>query len=203
MEDFWHPHNSIAHLAKRLWVQGFLAGVGVVLVISFIWLSVRGVHAPPSPNDIPGTFPHAPPTQPSQNSPISTVPPPIETPQQLSGLAAVLKTQMEKVLERVKEANQKKDLDQLLTLYSLNFPELSRKAQHFSRTWVTCNYPKMEFLINEVKPLPDGRVFARVTWDIRVEDVQTKNSKELTKTYLVWFVRESGEWRIQALKKAG
>jgi hypothetical protein len=202
MEDFWHPHNSIAHLAKRLWVHGFLAGLGVVLVVALIWVLVRVVLSPLFPQCTAGTFSSSP-TQPSQNSQISTVPPVTRTSQQLSGPVAVLKTQLGKVLERLKEANQKKDLSQLLTLYSPAFPELPEKAQQIARSWVTCNYPKMEFLLQEVKPLPDGRVFARITWDIQVEDLQTKNSRDVTRTYLVWFVNESGGWRIQALKKAG
>ncbi len=199
MEDFWHPPTSIAHLAKRVWLQGFLAGLAVVLVITMVWVLVRGIQAPPPPQDS-GTTPPLSPTD--QAPPTSTVTPKAVTSAPSLNTPAALKTQVEEVLARIKEANQNKNLAQLLALYSTTFPELPEKAQKIARSWQTCNYPKMGFLLEELKPLPDARVFARVTWDIQVEDLQTKNLKEITRTYLVWFVNESGAWRIQALKKA-
>jgi hypothetical protein len=199
MEDFWHPHTSIAHLAKRVWLQGFLAGLGVVVAISMVWVLVRGIPAPSTPQDSAATvFP----PQAEQASKISAVPPITETSFPPSDTATVLKTHVEEVLARVKQANQNKNLAQLLILYSPTFPELSQKTQKIARSWETYNYPKMEFLIEELKPLTDSRVFARVTWDIQMEDLQTKNFKEVTRTYLVWFIKESGDWRIQSLKKA-
>jgi hypothetical protein len=201
MEDFWHPHTSVASLAKRVWVHGFLAGLGVVAAAFLVWVMVRGIHAPPGSQDSTVTVSLSE-TQPNETSEIATVPPVTGITSPVSDQAALLKTQVAQILDGVKEANQAKNLAQLLGLYSSTFPELPQKAQKISRSWETCTYPKMGFVIDEIKPLPDSRVFARVTWNIQVEDLQTKNLREVTRTYSVWFVNESGAWRIQALKKA-
>jgi hypothetical protein len=199
MEDYWHPHNSIAHLAKRVWLQGFLAGLGLVLVISMVWVLVRAIQGPPTSQDSAATISLS---QTDQAPQISPVPPKTVTSSPPSDPAVVLRTQVEEVLARIKKANQEKNLAQLSTLYSPTFPELAKKTHKIAQSWETCSYPKMEFRLNEVKPLADNRVFARVTWDIQMEDLQTKHLRDITRTYLVWFVNESGEWRIQSLKKA-
>jgi hypothetical protein len=200
MEDYWHPSTSSAHLAKRVWVHGFIVGLGVVAAIFLVWVLVRSIHVPLGPQDSAATISLS---QTHQDSQIGTVPRVTGTSSPLANTTAVLETQVEKVLARIKEANQKKDLSQLLTLYSPTFPELRMKVQEISRSWVTCNYPKMDFLVQEVKLLSDARVFARVIWHIQVEDLQTKKLRKVSRIYLVWFTNESGEWRIQALKKAG
>jgi ketosteroid isomerase-like protein len=201
MEDSWHPNTSITHLAKRFWINGFLAGLGVVAVIFMVWMLVR--EFPPRSTSGGATAIIASPSQtrqtappdPNSSKPAASAPCPVT--------AAVLKTQLEEVLGHIKAANQRKDLDQLLTFYSPTFPDLPGRAQIIAQSWQTCDFPKMEFQIEEVKPLADDRAFARVNWDIRVEDTRTKKQKKVTRAYLVWFVNESGEWRIQALKKAG
>ncbi len=202
MEDFWHPHTSTAHLVKRLWVHGFLVGLGSVAVILLVWVLIRGIHGPPSPRDSAATISFSQ-TRPHQAPKIGAVPTVTSTSSPISNPTVILRTQVEQVLERVRAANQNKDLSQLLTLYSPTFSELPKKTQEIARAWVTCNYPKMEFLIKEVKLLPDARVFAQVIWHIQVEDRKTKNLREVTRDYLLWLIKESGEWRIQALQKAG
>jgi hypothetical protein len=66
MEDFWHPHTSVASLAKRVWVHGFLAGLGVVAAAFLVWVMVRGIHAPPALKipRLPFPFPRLSPTRP-------------------------------------------------------------------------------------------------------------------------------------------
>ncbi len=136
MEDLWHPHTSIAHLAKRLWVQGFLAGLGCVLLIVIVWALVRRIDTPPTPQESAATIslPQA-----GQASQTNTVPPITGTSLPSSDTAAVLKTQVAEVLTQVKEADQKKNLGQLLALYSSTFPDLQKKAEKITRSWEKCN----------------------------------------------------------------
>jgi hypothetical protein len=199
MEDSWHPSTSITYLAKRIWVNGFLAGLGVVLVMVMGWVLVWGVHPRANSQNAADTALPAL-TQAIQNTRPGIVPPPMSA-STCDASPMDLKIQLEAVLGHIKEANQKKDLDRLLTFYSPTFPELSKRIRVIAHSWQSCNFPKMGFSIEEVKPLSDARVFVRVRWDIQVEDARTKNLKKMTKSYLVWFVNESGEWRIQALKK--
>ncbi len=202
MEDYLHSHSPMGHLAKHIWMRGFLFGLVVVSAIFLVWVLVWGIHAPPTSQGSP--VKNAPlPTQPGQSSRVSAIPPVKATSPPLTPATVVLKTQLEKVLAGVKEANQKKNLNQLMTFYSRSSPELRKRAQQNFRSWGGSKFSKLDFRVEEVKPLPDARVFARVVWNIQVGDPRTKKIKGITRTYLVWFVNEFGEWRIQAIKKAG
>ena len=114
---------------------------------------------------------------------------------------SALQGQMEQVLSGIKEANQKKDLSQLLSYYSPNFPQLPQRAQSISKDWKVYDYPKMEFEIKEVRLLADNTSVVKVTWNVEVQNISTKKIKNVSKTYLTRFVKESGQWRIKALDK--
>ena len=92
---------------------------------------------------------------------------------------AQLKSQLTQVLAGVKEANQKKDLPQLLRHYSPNFPKLRQRVQHISKAWKIYDYPKMDFEITEVNLLADQTAVARVTWDVEAHNISTRKNKTL------------------------
>ncbi len=114
---------------------------------------------------------------------------------------AGLQKQLEQVLAGIKEANQKKDLSQLLSYYSPNFPQLPQRAQSISKDWKVYNYPRMEFQIKDLRLINDHTAEVRVTWNVEVQNISTRKMRNLTKTYQTRFVKESGQWRIKALDK--
>ncbi len=113
--------------------------------------------------------------------------------------STVLRAQLEQVLSGIKEAHQKKDLSQLLSHYSPNFPQLPQRAQSISKDWKVYDYPKMEFEIKMVRLLPDNSAEVKVTWNVEAQNISTKKIKNVSKSYLTKFVKESGQWRIKAL----
>jgi hypothetical protein len=60
----------------------------------------------------------------------------------------------------------------------------------------------MEFQIKEVRLLADNVALARVTWNVEAKNINTQKSKNFSRTYLIRFVRESGQWRIKSLENA-
>ena len=60
----------------------------------------------------------------------------------------------------------------------------------------------MEFKIQEVKFIAESSVVAWVTWDVSVKDLATRRTKDISKTYQVSLIKESGQWRITGLKNA-
>ncbi len=100
----------------------------------------------------------------------------------------------------MREANQKKDLSRLLSYYSSNFPGLTQRTQSISKVWKIYDYPKIEFEITDIKPLDDNAVMARVTWAAEAKNISTQKSKNITKTYMIRFVKDSGQWRILSLE---
>ena len=199
------PDTSISAmqaLLKRLWIHGFLAGVGVLFAILLICYFIWG-------------WPFATPEGPDETQPASTkalvapVTPPapaLETPPSASGAVgapASLEAELSGVLAKLEEAHRKKDLQQLLSLYSPSFLGLPQKAQEISRSWAAYDYLSLNFKLTEIKtPTPESAT-ARVTWKIKTRQRQSQKIKDTTKVYLVSFTFESGQWRIQDLEKVG
>jgi hypothetical protein len=177
-------------------VQVVMWGIAIVLTGLLIWFfsgkmvqvskPVKSKEAPPvtalSGQSVPGGLEVAP-------------PPPAMS-------ISTLQDQLEQVLIGIREANQKKDLAKMLSYYSPNFPRLTNRAQSISKTWKIYNYPNMEFDIQEVKPINDNKAVARVNWKVESQNISTKKSKIVSKTYMIKFVKESGNWRIEALDDA-
>ena len=107
---------------------------------------------------------------------------------------------MAQVLAGIREANQKKDLPLLLSHYSPNFPQLQQRVQYISKTWKIYDYPKMDFKITEVKLLTKQTAQARVTWNVKAQNITTHQNKTILKTYVIRFSRESSQWRVKSLQ---
>ena len=182
---------------KRLrgFLYGFLLGLGVLIGLSIWSVMMRTSTSPTSgKKDDQAQQMQASPDQ-SAAAGLRVVP------KASTGSKSDLPSQMDQVLAGIKEANQKKDLSQLLSYYSPNFPQLPQRAQSISKDWKVYDYPKMEFEINEVRLLADKTAVVKVTWKVEVQNISTKKIKNVSKTYLTRFVKESGQWRIKALDK--
>ena len=177
--DSAHP-PLMAHV-KRLWLHGFLAGLAVVLTILALWYFIWDWHqgAPPEGQE-------------EAKLGISQTP---ATP------PAPLKAELEAVLARLAEANRKKDLPQLLSLYDPTYPDLQQKAEEISRTWKTYDYRSLRFRIEEIRSQSPGNASAKVIWEVETRNRFTHELKGVTKTYVVRFGNDSGQWRIRSLEK--
>ena len=184
---------------KRISVYGFVLGAVVVLLGLVAWFFMKGT--PSSPPPLTGgkaaevQVPHRQ-TQSGKDLP---VPPPVagEVPGESS---APLESQLALVLAGIREANQKKDLSQLLSHYSPNFPQLQQRVQQISKAWKIYNYPKMDFKITEIKLLASKTAQARVTWNVETQNITTLKNNAVVKTYVIRFGKESSQWRIISLQ---
>jgi hypothetical protein len=200
MTDHWQS-SPVQRRWKHIWIHGFVIGVGVVLIGFVVWFLITGA---PSPSTVQKdeTAPHSQaPLAPAPPGEVPPAGPPVAAPVP-EDPAAYLKSQLTQVLAGIKEANQKKDLPQLLRYYSPNFPKLRQRAQQISEAWKIYDYPKMDFALGEVNLLADQTAVARVTWDVEAHQISTGKNKNFSKTYVIKFARVSGQWRIKALKKA-
>ena len=180
---------------KNFWTRGFVLVLGLALVGFLVWFFVRET---PSPL----TFIEGETVPPAQVLSEPSAPADRQVPSVSGEATALLKNQLEQVIAEIRDANQKKDLSQLLSHYSANFPQLTQRAQSISKNWKIYDYPKMGFEIKEIKRLADDAALARVTWDVEAINMNTLKSKNISKTYWIRFVRESGQWRINALDNA-
>ena len=180
---------------KHFWIRGLVLVLGLALLGFLVWFFVRETPSPPTSNQ-GEKVPQA------QVLPEPSAPADRQVPSVSAEANALLKNQLEQVIAEIKDANQKKDLSQLLSHYSANFPQLTQRAQSISKNWKIYDYPKMGFEIKEIKRLADNTALARVTWDVEAVNISTLKSKNISKTYWIRFVRESDQWRINALDNA-
>jgi hypothetical protein len=175
---------------------GVLAGAGLVLIGSLIWLSFRETPGPPASEIGEAVGPV--PTEAGPGAPES---PRVVGAAPLADPTSELKRQLEGVISGIRDANQKKDLSQLLSHYSSNSPQLTQRAQNISKSWKVYDYPKMEFEMDDIKLLAANAATARVTWEVEARNISTAKSKHLSETYLIRFIKESDHWRVQTLEK--
>ena len=184
---------------KRISIYGFVLGAGVVVIGLVAWFFMKGT--PSSPPSLMGgkdaavQVPHreTPPDKSLPAAPPTAVEVPAES-------LTPLESQLAQVLTGIKEANQKKDLSQLLSHYSPNFPQLQPRVQYISKTWKIYNYPKMDFTITEVRLLANKTAQARVTWRVEAQNISTLKNKTIVKIYLTRFGKEADQWRIISLE---
>lgn len=180
---------------KPVWMGGFVLGLVVVCGALLIWIFSRGEFPATTSEKRAGTPP--PQAQPSPSPPAA---PPVAATVQAKS-APALQQQLEQVLAGIREANQKKDLSQLLSHYSPNFPQLTQRARSISKTWKVYNYPKMDFDIKGIRLLAPGTATAQVTWRVEAQNISTAKLQTISKSYLIKFVKESNQWRIISLDK--
>jgi hypothetical protein len=205
MSDNWKSSLG-QHMWKHIWIHGFVIGVGCVLIGFVVWFLITDTpSSPTSHSGEPAAQVQVPQVQaPPVQAPPGAGPPagsPV-VPQAPVDSPAALKSQLAQVLAGIGQANQKKDLPQLLSYYSPSFPGLHQRTQQISQNWKIYDYPKMDFAMTEVRLLADQTAVARVTWKVEARNITTLKNKPISKTYLIRFARESGQWRIKALDKA-
>lgn len=177
-------------------ISSFVLGTVMVLIGLATWFFLQGTSS--SPPAFTGgkaaevQVPH------SQTQPAKELPAPSPTAPEVPA-GSTLERQLDQVLEGIREANQKKDLSQLLSHYSPNFPQLQPRVQQISKAWKIYDYPKMDFKITEIKLLADKMAQARVTWNVETQHITTRKNKTIVKTYLIKFIKESTQWRIISL----
>jgi hypothetical protein len=184
---------------KRISVYGGVLGTLVVLIGLATWFFMTG--SPSSPPSLKGGKPAEVQVPPGEPQPGKDLPVPSATAAKVpADSTAALESQLAQVLAGIREANQQKDLSQLLSHYSPNFPQLQQRVQQISKAWKIYDYPKMDFKITEIKLLANKTAQARVTWNVETQNITTLKNKTFVKTYVIKFGKESSQWRIISLQ---
>ena len=187
-----------------------LVGASILVIFLGIWWFFLGHHQPrlsigPS---IPGESKEksAPAPSPQVLAPapaVKTAVAPLSPATESLPTVEVIKKQLEELLQNMREAQLKKDLDRYMKYYSRNFPDLDKKRQATMRNWDLYNYLDLEFKLDEVKLLITGNALAQVTWNIEYQNADSDESKRFTQTFKVWFSNETNKWRIDKLELVG
>jgi hypothetical protein len=105
-----------------------------------------------------------------------------------------------KVLNQIREAQYKKDIDLFLGAYAPTFPELSRKREFTLNVWRRYDYLDLQFRASDLRHQDAATIVGTITWDIKARDRKTDTVKTLSKSYQVQFSKASGQWLVQQLE---
>jgi hypothetical protein len=112
------------------------------------------------------------------------------------------KEELVKVLNQLREAQYRKDIDRFLQVYAPTFPGLNRKREQTLNIWSRYDYLDLHFDVTDIRHLAEDAIGGTIAWDIKARDRKTDTVKSLEKSYRVQFSKISGQWFIQKLEAA-
>ena len=188
-------HDNLVKAMRLMWRQLlFIWGVVILLFIAYFFILSKPSPVPnvPAPelsaleksgqtSEVIAT-PQTPPTQPSVKS------------TQIPEWGAILG-----IIEQIRAAQLKKDINLFLNTYSPTFPNIDQKKENILKTWQQYDYVDMKFHIDNMEKLNEHTIIAKVAWDITLEDVRSKKKNTLMRDYTIYFSDVSGKWLIQEL----
>jgi hypothetical protein len=181
-------NENLVEAVRRTWRQLLLIWVVVIaLAISYFILLSRGPQAlnvATVPQDA-GVRPET-----AATSPADTFP------------AIPERDELVIVLNQIREAQYKKDIDRFLQAYAPAFPELNRKREQTLTIWRRYDYLDLQFHVTDIRHQDQDTIVGAITWDIKARDRKTDTVKSLAKSYRVQFSKASGQWLIQKLDAA-
>jgi len=190
---------------KNPWLWAALIGAGLIIAL-LPWLFISGTPPPRRPGTPPPKITEEKPPV----SPPAPAAPAVPVPKAAEGEAAsppdspisapVLKTQLEELLNRLKEAHLKKDISHYIQVFSPIFPDLEMRRQKTLAVWQAYDYLSLDFDLTDVKLLDADHAQAKVTWNLKLQQKASQTGKTETQTYKVWFAKDAGAWRVSNLE---
>lgn len=141
------------------------------------------------------TQPAPPASQTKTPSPATTA---LQTPTP-PGRTAAVRTQVEEVLNKLREANLQKDLLLYMSCFSYAFPHLDQKRQEILKTWDDFDFRRMVFSVNRLEMLGSDDVKAQVSCNVVYLNRRNQNLETAAYNYQIWFGKELGKWKIKDL----
>ena len=100
------------------------------------------------------------------------------------------------LLTQMRQAQLKQNIHLLFEAYSPNFPDLAQRRQLMREIWKKYDYLDSQFHLSDVIVKNKTLILAKVTWVIKARNRQTNATKIFSKTYQVYFSKDSGKWLI-------
>lgn len=182
-------NENLGEAVKRIWRQLlFIWAVVIVLAGSYLAFWLKGSLAPvSSPQETVIRELTRPPASPADLSQASV--PDIPEREALLNL-----------LNQIREAQLKKDIQLFMSAYSPTFPDKAQKRLHTLNIWRRYDYIDLQFQVKDVRSQDDAHMSGKVTWIIKARDRKDDDVKTVRKTYQVQFSKNAGYWLIQDLE---
>jgi hypothetical protein len=112
-----------------------------------------------------------------------------------------LQAELEKVINKIKEANLNKNLLLFMDALSESYPQLEKKRQEVSKTWKKFDFKKMAFNVNNLQEVGSDNAVAEVNWSTMTQNLTTRDMRSDDIHYKVWFTKELGQWKIKKVEE--
>lgn len=100
------------------------------------------------------------------------------------------------LLNHIREAQLKKDINLFFEAYSPSFPNLAQRRDLIITIWNKYDYLDAQFRLSDITIKNSALILAKVTWVIKARDRQNNATKIFSKTYQVYFSKDTGKWLI-------
>lgn len=182
-------NENLGEAVRRIWRQLlFIWAVVIILAGSYLALWLKGPLAPvPPPQEAAAGEQTMPPAA-AADLPQASMP---EIPEREALLS---------LLNQIREAQLKKDIQLFMNAYSPTFPDKGQKRLHTLNIWRRYDYLDLRFQVKDIQTQDDAHILGKVTWIIKARDRKDDQVKTVKKTYQVHFSKETGQWLIQGLE---
>jgi hypothetical protein len=100
------------------------------------------------------------------------------------------------LLNQMRQAQLKKDIHLLFEAYSPKFPDLAHRRELMRNIWKEYDYLDSQFHLSDIIIKNKALILAKVTWVIKARNLQSNETKIFSRTYQVYFSKDSGKWLI-------
>ena len=134
----------------------------------------------------------------TQPAPAAALPSIVPEPRPSSDILAERQA-IQGILDQLRQAQLKKDVNLFFDAYSPTFPNLAEKKAGILKTWQKFTYLDLNFNLANVQKKDAHTIMAEVACDLTLEDILSRKQSNLSNDYNIYFSNATGKWLIQGL----
>jgi hypothetical protein len=166
--------DNLTKAGKKIW--GHLLFIWAIVIVSGISYFVISYQTPTVPNQAPKEE---------------------VAPERAPAFSAIPERQdLLDLLNKMRDAQLKKDIHLFLEAYDPHFPNLAHRRELMLSIWQRYDYVDSQFQLSDLTIKNSTLILGRVTWVIKARDRQSNDMKIFSKSYQVYFSKDSGKWLI-------
>ena len=121
--------------------------------------------------------------------------PPISSPQD------DLRSEVEKISEKIRSAHLNKDINKWLGSYHSAYPNLGRVENQMLELWKNYDIKEVSYRISNVQRVSDKEATADIVWNIQLYDHRTHDYTLVRQKYQTSLEKGPGGWKIRDSKE--
>ena len=112
-----------------------------------------------------------------------------------------LKSEVEKISEKIRAAHLNKDINKWLSCYNSAYPNLGRLENNQLELWKNYDIKEVNYRISNVQRLSDKEASADIVWNIQLYDHRTHDYTLVRQKYQTTLEKGPGGWKIRDSKE--